>query len=177
MVLHRNLPKRIIVPEGIYFITTKTKDCFPFFSRPDLADFVVEEIRLAKEFKSFLVYAYVVMPDHFHLLIQPNDRYSISDIMHFIKRHLSRNIKILDRSLPQTVDEDGHPHPLGIMFGWETSFHDHLIRNELDLENHVEYIHNNPVEAGYVADPIDWPWSSYREFIKGTYDLIDPIPG
>jgi putative transposase len=47
---------------------------------------------------------------------------------------------------------------------------DHVIRNENDLENHIHYIHFNPVKHGYVPDPGDWKNSSFHEWQqRGAY--------
>ena len=122
---------------------------------------------------TFFLYAYVVMPDHVHLLIEPTGRSTISTVMHCFKRNVSRSINCM---FAVPVGEDDHPH-LQNKFQWQSSYYDHVIRDQWDFECHFHYIHNNPIKAGYVTDPEDWPWSSYRKFIKETDNLIDPIPG
>ena len=55
---------------------------------------------------------------------------------------------------------------------WQTSFFDHIIRNEKDLHTHLDYIHYNPVKHKLVDKPELWPWSSYRVFLKrGYYEI------
>lgn len=49
---------------------------------------------------------------------------------------------------------------------WQKRFWEHLIRDPLDFEHHVNYIHYNPVKHGYVTHPIDWPFSSIHRFIR-----------
>ena len=44
-----------------------------------------------------------------------------------------------------------------------------MIRNEDDFIHHVDYIHINPIKHKLVAKPKDWPWSSYKEFLKRGY--------
>jgi putative transposase len=41
-----------------------------------------------------------------------------------------------------------------------------MIRDELDYQQHVDYIHYNPVKHGYVQSPIDWPYSSLRRYVE-----------
>ncbi|MFH1235368.1 MAG: hypothetical protein V1685_00315, partial [Parcubacteria group bacterium] len=54
---------------------------------------------------------------------------------------------------------------------WQTSFHDHIIRDQRDLYAHFDYIHYNPVKHRYVSKPEDWQWSSFRTFLrKGYYE-------
>ena len=53
---------------------------------------------------------------------------------------------------------------------WQKRFWDHVIRDDRDFENHLHYIHSNPVKHGYVTDPRDWKDSSYLEWEKrGLY--------
>jgi putative transposase len=49
---------------------------------------------------------------------------------------------------------------------WQRSFWDHVIRNEYDYQNHLNYIHYNPVKHGVVDRPEDYPHSSYGEYMK-----------
>jgi REP element-mobilizing transposase RayT len=54
---------------------------------------------------------------------------------------------------------------------WQRRFMEHLIRDEIDLERHCDYIHYNPVKHGLVARPWDWPYSSFRRFVSlGHYE-------
>jgi putative transposase len=55
---------------------------------------------------------------------------------------------------------------------WQRRFWEHQIRDEQDLVKHVEYIHWNPVKHGCVARVRDWPYSSFRRYVKqGLYPL------
>ena len=101
--MHRNSPKRYHIPNAVYFVTSKTLDNYPFFRSPWVARFLIQEFHIARGILDFRMYAYVVMPDHFHARIQPRGEKTISDDMHFIKRHISRNIRIIASS---AVDED-----------------------------------------------------------------------
>jgi putative transposase len=48
---------------------------------------------------------------------------------------------------------------------WQRRFWEHAIRNDADLERHVDYIHFNPVKHGHVARVRDWPYSSFSRFV------------
>ncbi|MFO7909878.1 MAG: hypothetical protein R6U42_07695 [Halomonas sp.] len=59
----------------------------------------------------------------------------------------------------------------GSLSVWQPRFWDHIIRDEVDLESHLHYIHFNPVKHGYVEDPKDWRHSSLHVWNnKGLYD-------
>ena len=53
---------------------------------------------------------------------------------------------------------------------WQRRFWDHLIRDDLDLQRHLDYIHWNPVKHGYVNRAIDWPYSTFHRYVaNGLY--------
>ncbi|MFA5069821.1 MAG: hypothetical protein WC528_00915 [Patescibacteria group bacterium] len=60
---------------------------------------------------------------------------------------------------PQSGGQSAHKNVNQI---WQTSFYDHIIRNQTDFNNHVNYIHYNPVKHGYAQKIEDWLWSSYN---------------
>jgi putative transposase len=49
---------------------------------------------------------------------------------------------------------------------WQRRFWEHLIRDETDLSLHLDYIHYNPVKHGYVANVVDWPYSTFHRYVK-----------
>jgi putative transposase len=53
---------------------------------------------------------------------------------------------------------------------WQHRYWEHMLRDETDYRRHVEYIHFNPVKHSYVRAPMDWPYSSFRRYVKaGVY--------
>lgn len=106
----------------------------------------------------FIVYAYVVMPDHVHMLLQPT-KGNISQILQSLKLHSSLEInRHLNKSHSgesafAAMDDYG-------MFLWQKGFYDHVIRDDRDFRNHVEYIRHNPVKAGLVEKPEEYPFLS-----------------
>ena len=99
------------------------------------------------------MHAFVVMPDHVHLLFTPleNDKgepYSLDEVMHGIKGGSSHSVnKLLSRK--------GHL--------WESESFDPITRSEGDFEYRVIYIVQNPVAAGLAKGPDDYRWA-WREF-------------
>lgn len=92
---HRNSQKRFYDPGYIYFITTVTADRFPFFENDLLCELFIENLRICKAIKKFKLYAFTILPDHVHLLIKANERFNISKIMQFLKRHFSRDVNYI----------------------------------------------------------------------------------
>ena len=55
---------------------------------------------------------------------------------------------------------------------WQNRFWEHTIRDENDLNTHLNYIHYNPVKHGYAKSVKDWEYSSFHKFVKkGLYDI------
>jgi REP element-mobilizing transposase RayT len=138
--------KRFDVPNTPYFVTTATLDRRPLFASPRLAQIVVDNIDFYERRGDYELLAFVVMPDHVHLLLTPQ-RGSISDVLRNLKSFIAKQVQDARR-------ENG---PI-----WQQSFHDRVVRCEDDVHRFAEYIHYNPVEAGLVAEPEDFVFSSAR---------------
>ena len=94
--------------------------------------------------KFYELSAWVVMPNHVHLLILP--LVALPKITHWIKGRTAREANLL-------LGRAGEPF-------WQHESYDHWARNERELQRIVAYIEDNPVSAGLAATPEDWPWSS-----------------
>jgi len=103
----------------------------------------------------FQIHRFVVMRDHFHLLLSPLSM-DIQRAVQFIKGGLSYRAK----------------KELGVSYEiWERGYVDHRIRDTNDYCQHVEYIDQNPVRAGIVTQPEDYSYSSAHPGFE-----LDPCP-
>ena len=201
MFLHRNSQKRIYFPEAIYFITICTQNRWPFFAEELFCQLFIEELKLCKILKQFHLYGFVIMPDHIHLLIQPNDHDNISKIIQSTKKEFSRDINYIlnpEGAIPESrlrenqysrrynknfvipdlprfqnqfikkYDQNQFQFP---KFIWQKSFFDHYIRNDNDLNYHLEYIWRNPEKHGLTKNFEDYRYSSYNNY----EDVIDDL--
>jgi putative transposase len=149
--------RRYYVPGAAVFITQVVHERQPILADPRVLKLLRSTLQTVKEFHPFCMLAYVFLPDHIHLIIQPTGDSNFSQIMHSLKPNFTRSYKRLM----------GHEEPLKL---WQKRFWDHVIREERDLENHLHYVHFNPVKHGYVSDPRQWLDSSYREWeARGLY--------
>jgi REP-associated tyrosine transposase len=123
-------------------------------SRRDLFLRVFEQVRQRYE---FAVIGYVVMPEHFHLLIgEPKDG-TVALPMQVLKQRVSQKClgrlrKIVEGELPAF---------------WHTRFYDFNVFSEKKVVEKLRYIHRNPVKRGLVEFPEQWRWSSYRYYLLG----------
>jgi len=150
---------RYYIPGTAVFITQVVQDRQPVFRDPQMVQLLRSTLRTVKELHPFTMLAYVFLPEHFHILIQPTGEGNFSQIMHSLKPNFTKQYKRLT----------GKTESESFKF-WQTRFWDHVIRDEHDLENNLHYIHYNPVKHELIADPRNWVDSSYMEWEKqGLY--------
>ena len=137
-----------------------THNRYPYLKINADIDLFFITLERVKELFPFDLLAYVILPDHFHWLMKVGDPTgNLSKIMHSIKRNYTRNFKQAHH-----IQE-----PINI---WQRGFWDHVIRDERDLENHLDYIHWNPIKHGHVSKPEDWTNSTYNDwFRRGYYEF------
>ena len=105
-------------------------------------------IDIARAKSGMELHAWVVLPEHFHIMVDPA-KSTISKVMQRVKLSLSMNYR------------KRHHLSGGI---WQNRFWDHVIRDERDYWNYLNYIHLNPVKHGMVKRAHDYPHSSIAKF-------------
>ena len=121
---------------------------------PELAE-VVQNAFLHFHGERYRLQAWVVMPNHFHVLFQPLAPHSMAEIVASWKRFTAPEIKKWLRARR----ESGDPGPI-----WHREYWDRYIRNAKHFDDVVAYIHDNPVKAGLCVDQKSWKWSSARGY-------------
>ena len=110
----------------------------------------------------FQLDAMVVLPDHLHALwTLPPDDYNYSMRWRLFKSYFSRNIP--DFKHEQISDSRKSKSERGI---WQRRYWEHLIRNEKDFDQHIHYIHINPVKHGHVSCAKHWSYSTFHQYVK-----------
>jgi len=117
--------------------------------KPGIADMVQGSL-LSFDSQRYRLLAWVVMPNHVHVLFQPINGWTVAKIVAAWKKFTAR--KICDE-LRDRIYEPVAPV-------WHREFWDRYIRDLRHFEQTVEYIHLNPVKAGLVVTAEKWPWSS-----------------
>lgn len=113
--------------------------------RDDSIAQIVQDTLLFNHQKKYELICWCIMPNHVHTLIAPVEGMSLSEIMYDWKSYTTHAInKALNRK--------------GKL--WMMEYFDRYIRDDNHFQKVVNYIHNNPVKAGLVAEPADWRWSS-----------------
>lgn len=117
----------------------------------------------------YIIDAIVILPDHLHCLwTLPESDNDFPTRWRLIKTYFSRECETI---VPENISlSKENKKERGI---WQRRFWEHLIRDELDFKNHLEYIHYNPVKHGLVKAPKDWKYSSFHRAVhQGMYDLM-----
>ena len=108
----------------------------------------------------FEIIAMVVLPDHLHAIWRmPPDDADYPKRWSLIKANFSRRIPKQESIRPSRVAK----RERGI---WQRRYWEHQIRDDGDLQTHVDYIHHNPVKHGYVERASAWPHSSIHRYIR-----------
>jgi putative transposase len=156
---------RAFVPGGTFFFTVNLLDRRRKLLTENI-DALREVFQAARRRRPFTIEAIVILPDHLHCIwTLPEGDADFSTRWHDIKARFAARIPRGERLSERRLQKGER----GI---WQRRFWEHVIRDERDYENHVNYIHYNPVKHGHVARVADWPYSSFHRFVEqGIYDL------
>jgi len=132
----------------------------------DHIDLLRHAIRLTLKKKPFFIDGWVVLPDHMHCIwTLPENDSDYSGRWREIKKSFSKSLpKHEYRSESRIRNKER-----GI---WQRRFWEHTIRDELDFQRHMDYLHFNPVKHGLVDEVVQWEFSSFHRLVKsGVYPL------
>ena len=144
-------PPHLYVDGMWYFITASTVKGAHILATDKHFDLWTQALReLTKEFKIKMA-SWLALPNHYHLLFLPKSGWDIGSFMKRLNGRTSREFNLLDNTLGRSV--------------WYT-YWDTCIRDERGFWTRFNYIHYNPVKHGYVQQPQDWHYSSYRFYLR-----------
>ena len=137
--------RRARIKGGTYFFTVVTHKRQKIFSTQENIDLLRDAFQYVMKNHLFRMDSHVILPDHLHCIwTLPDKDRDFSTRWRLIKSHFTRHFQWAT---------PGHSP-------WQKKFWEHVIRDENDMTNHVEYIHYNPVKHGLVQSPTEWPLSS-----------------
>ena len=158
--------RRAKIEGGVFFFTVTLAD-----RSSDLLVRHIDHLRRAyasaQRLYPFETIAICVLPDHLHAIwALPDGDANFPLRWSLIKSGFSRG---LPSDMRRTRSKIGKREK-GI---WQRRYWEHAIRNDGDLERHVDYIHFNPVKHGYVTRVRDWPHSSFARYVAREILPID----
>jgi putative transposase len=163
-----------------------TFSCFrrlPLLRRDRTRQWFLEALETARHRLNLALWAYVIMPEHVHVLVCPHEpTYEVRLIRTALKVPVQRKaLAFLRQQAPGYLDRLRDEQPNGEVhyrFWQRGGGYDRNITDPATLRTMIEYIHNNPVRRGLVSAPAGWPWSS-AAFYEGYKDVplrMDPLP-
>lgn len=158
--------RRVTLDGATYFFTVNLAD-----RRSTLLTTHIDNLRQAvrdvHHAHPFEIIAWVVLPEHMHAIwsMHAGDAdYSLR--WNQIKGRFARRIPKEEEVFPSRAIK----RERGI---WQRRFWEHWIRDEEDLQRHVDYVHYNPVKHGLVGRAGDWPYSSFHHFVRRGWLCMD----
>jgi len=147
--------KRFQKAESLHFITFSCFHRLPLLDAPvarETVEVVLEQTRARHQAR---IYAYVLMPEHMHLLVNEPPQILLAQFLKVLKQMTSRKLR-------------GQREKF-----WQDRYYDSNIHGEKSRSEVTRYIHRNPVKRGLVAKPEDWPWSSFRHYATGNRGIVE----
>ncbi len=133
-----------------HFLTFSCYHRKPLLTTPESKHTVEQILEETRAQQGLLVIAYVLMPEHVHLLTDEPVQGTIATFLQILKQRSTQALK-------QSADKQF----------WHTRYYDRNVRTHEETIEKIEYIHRNPVKRGLVQTPEDYPWSSARAYLLG----------
>lgn len=162
--------------EKPYFISFATVYWTDVFIRPAYKDILVDSINYCIKEKGFIVYAWIIMSSHVHMIIGTKGE-KMQDIVRDLKKYTSKTIiKAISENIQESRRQwllsmfkragKGNINNKKYQF-WQQHNHPIELDNNQIIEQKLNYLHNNPVKEGYVYEPHEYKYSSAIDYSGG----------
>ena len=147
--------KRFQQAESLHFIPFSCFHRLPLLEAPGARETVEAVLEQTRARHQARVYAYVLMPEHVHLLVNEPPKIVLAQFLKAVKQMTSRKLRGAREKF------------------WQQRYYDSNVHGEQVRSEVIRYIHRNPVKRGLVARPEDWPWSSFRHYATGYEGRVE----
>jgi putative transposase len=166
-------------PDNLYFVTTNAVQHRRLFRGDVIKRLIIDSLDCMRLRKRLKLYAFVVMPNHLHVIIQCRAEDPLADVMRDLKKHIADRIvrhyqvkgnqSVLDFLASVVTRPDKHRHKV-----WEDGYDARDIFSPEFLRQKMTYVHNNPCQPHWnlVERPEDYAWSSARFYLLEEPTLI-----
>jgi putative transposase len=163
----RHLRRSIDLPGHAHELTFCTYQGYKLLSKDRTRVWFIDALQRARRMHEFQIWAYVIMPEHVHLLILPErDDYKIGRILKSVKLSVAkRAVLFLEKTDPVWLERLTVRCPNGDVerhFWQPGGGYDRNIISAKALRSAIHYIHANPVRRGLCAQVDEWNWSSAK---------------
>lgn len=159
-----------------YFVTFATVNWIDVFIRNEYRDELLNSLRFCQQRKGLDVYAWCLMPSHVHLIIGAH-QHPLPEIIRDLKAYTSRRLRELINDHPQESRKEwivwmmeragrrnGNNYDWQL---WQQGSNPVELGSRPIFRQKMDYIHYNPVAAGFVDEPAGWLYSSARDYSGG----------
>ena len=164
------LRKYDIANQG-HFITTNTFKRRKIFVNEKACSIIIEDFKFYRKKFDFKLFGYVIMPDHIHCVILPNENTNISNIIRDFKKHTAKRLSELindDEIEIKDINKKAKVYKI-----WQDGFYDFNIYSQKKLIEKLNYIHSDPVRSKLIENMEDSLYSSYRAYYQEDNYPID----
>ena len=164
-------------PEGLYFITFSVVKWVDVFTRDKYREILLDSFRYCQKEKGLVIHAYVIMTNHLHLIISRKGKHLLENIMRDMKKFTSGMLINAIKNNPsesrkewmiEIFREAGRKNSNNTVYQfWQQDNHPIELTSNSMMEQKLNYIHDNPVEQGFVKKAEDYPWSSMSDYLGG----------
>jgi putative transposase len=116
-----------------------------------------ESFKESKCYYRYTIDAIVILPDHIHMIITPENVQEYPKILHAIKYNFSKRF-YTDTAIEQSSGRDKRK----MRSVWQKRYYEHTIRDEKDYFRCLEYMRTNPIKHNYVENEKQWEYSSFK---------------
>ena len=162
--------------EGLFFITLTVLDWVDVFTRNEYKDIIIESLEYCQKNKGLDIFAWCIMTNHLHLIVQAREGFQLTDIIRDFKKFTAKELVKAISDNPQESRKMGLLEKFktkeGIRF-WQSGNYPIEIWSNTVINQKLEYIHQNPLEEGIVFHPEDYVYSSAYDYAggKGLLDI------
>ena len=168
--------------QAVHFVTFTVVYWLDIFIRDAYRQIILDSLAFCHNHKGLNIHAYCIMTSHVHLILSVDENHNLSEVIRDLKRHAASQIK---KAIQEHPDESrkawllwmgeraGEQNRRNINFQlWQQHNHPIELSTVAMTEQRLEYVHNNPVEAGFVNNPSSWVGSSCQAYESGIDDGI-----
>lgn len=164
-------------PLGYYFVTFTVIGWVDLFIRDAYRQCLLDSLCYCRKDKGLRLHAYVIMTSHLHLIVSAVEGADLPAILRDYKKFTAKKLIKLIQEIPESrriwmlnkfrYEAQRTQRGEGFIF-WKEGYHAKQLETNAFLEEKLNYIHQNPVEAGFVSRPEDWVYSSARNYCGET---------
>ncbi len=173
---------KMLDKEGMYFVSFATINWIDVFVRPQYFDLICENLNYCIREKGMVIYCYCIMPSHIHMIFSDNNS-KPSKLLGEFKTFTSKRMRI---AIEENMGESRKEWILSMMKKagsknsnvkeyqfWQQHNHPIELWSNKVIDQKIDYIHNNPVKAGFVDESQYWKYSSAMDYCgtKGEVEI------